>query len=171
MRLATTLLTIILFSCGNNNNKTEQPAPPPEYTSQSQIVPDTVKNVETIPPKVYTEMDYVGKRNIILTVTESDCNTQEIGNIRPETWSISIENGEIKMNVSSHTRTIEKYVGEMKGEELHLKGKRESLLGVAGQGTIKLKFNEAGKIIGTRKVSTTDNSSNPCSFEQTIKEQ
>jgi hypothetical protein len=135
------------------------------------ILADTTIFQKTDVPKVYTEIDYVGRRNVILTITESDCNDKRQGDTRSETWSISITGGEIKMKVDSDVRTIDNYTGEMAGEHLHLKGAKEMLLGTSGKATVKLWFNGNGKIEGNRKVSTYDDKGDPCSFEQSISEQ
>lgn len=177
-RMLLPMLVLFLFSCGSNSEETRTEEKTQQSLDELNKMIDQYKDEGVVPdtatsevPRVYTEMDYVGRRNVILITTETDCNDKQVGDTRGETWSISITGGNITMKVNSDTKTIDDYSGEMSGEQMILKGKKETLLGSAGQATVKLWLNEDGKLEGTRKLSSYDKDSNPCSTEQSIKEQ
>lgn len=146
-------------------NQQEQTAQTePDNLGSEQIQPD-------IPDGATNAGQFVGLRNVLLRTTETDCIGRSQGDVRPETWSFSISANQLQLKVKSDERTINEYNDYSFADGLLImKGKRENLLGVAGQATIKLTLKN-GKIEGTRKVSTTDDKGNPCTIDQVVVEQ
>lgn len=91
-------------------------------SSEATVMIDSVVLPDVSHKPLPTIRDFIGKWKVTMETTESTCKNNQEGDIKQEIWTITKEDGKIKVKVTDNKETNDSYTGSYVNQQFLLKG-------------------------------------------------